>query len=120
MNYKLTLKTKSKISFQFKPQLVIEKFLFNNDVDQTIISYKDKYIGFCEALKKLNNNSYEKILVHEAIDTFEGNKTLQYFLLLFSHCNQKDIYKLFCLFPTDIKDINENINFQEEKNNFAF
>ncbi len=118
-NYKLSLKIKSKITFDFKPKLEIENFFFKNtDYPQTDISYKYKLIGFYDALTKHNKISYEKILFHEAIDTFEGNKTLEYFLLLFAHCDENDIYKLFCLFPKDIKDINENLNFKEVQKNF--
>jgi hypothetical protein len=118
-NYKLSLKIKSKITFDFKPKLELENWIWKNkEIPQTDISYKDKLIVFYEALTNQNKISYEKNLFHEAIDTFEGNKTLQYFLLLFAHCDTNDIYKLFCLFPKDIKDINENYNFKESKKNF--
>ena len=115
----MSLKIKSKIAFDFKPKLEIENWILKNtEISQTDISYKDKLFGFYEALPNQNKISYEKNLFHEAIDTFEGNKTLEYFLILFAHCDKSDIYKLFCLFPKDIKDINENFNFKELKKNF--
>ena len=119
IEYKLSFETKSNIVFVFLPNLELLKFFRNQSINQTIIGFKEKFIGFCEALKYKNKISYDKNLVHEAINTFERDQTIEYFLLLFSHCyNQKDVYKLFCLFPPEIKDINENYNFREKQNIF--
>ena len=68
----MSLKIKSNITFYFNPKLEIENsFWFNEEISQTIISYKDKLIAFYKALTIQKKISYEKNLFHEAIDTFE-------------------------------------------------
>ena len=101
------MKIKSDKNFIFNA--FIEKnpgfFSRNTDIKQNIISYKNKFKGFVDALKKIEKEDYLNYLINEGIDTFEGENTIDCFLLLFSRCNnqQKYLYKLFLTFPKEFK-----------------
>ena len=113
--YKIIMQTKGKISFLFNITLEKDKFLSyfrNKEVKQNIISYKTKFICFYEALKKekKSNEKYIGSLLEEGINSFEGDKSIDYFILLFSNCykqNSKLLYKLFLQFS---KEFNYNKN----------
>ena len=72
-------------------------FFKNLDVEQNIISYKNKCKRFINTLKQIEKANYLNYLINEGINIFEGENTIDYFLLLFSHhYNQpKYLNKLF-------------------------
>ena len=110
-DYKIKMNIKSEISFVFKPD--VEKLIFfkNESIDQSKISYRLKFIRFYEDLIQENKDKENAIkkLISEGINTFEGDNSFEYFILLFSKCfKQNNIFKLLSLFPKDFKIINYN------------
>jgi len=100
---------KSEISFVFKPDEEKINLFKIESIDQSKKSYRLKFIRFYEALiqeDKDKENAIKK-LISERINTFEGNNSFEYFILLFSKCfKQNNIFKLLSLFPKDFKIIN--------------
>ena len=84
--YIISMKIKSKISFIFKPDIEKISFFRNKKIDQLIIGYRDKFIGFYESLITENKENYLNNLALEGINTFEGDNTFVYFILILSHC----------------------------------
>ena len=128
--YSIKMKIKSEKNFVFKPDVlqITDLFSFNIPIEQNKISYKNKCIGFIRTLTKLNKEEYLDELIDEGINTFEGENTIDYFILLFSRCYNKPryLYKLFSKFPKDfklddkesLKDLIDNIDIiYKEKNN---
>ena len=117
--YQLTIKIRYKIYFAFKTELEKIKFFRNKNIEQSVISYKDKFIYFIKALDKIQNEkenekeNYFTSLVNQTIDTIEGEKNLEYFILLLSYCyeEEKSLYKLFLYFSDDFKS-----NYNKEEN----
>ena len=128
--YSIKIKIKSEKNFVFKPDVlkITDLFSFNKPIEQNKISYKNKFIGFINTLTKLNKENYLDDLIDEGINAFEGENTIDYFILLFSRCYNKPkyLYKLFSKFPKDfklddkesLKDLIDNIDIiYKEKNN---
>ena len=87
---------KSEISFGFKPDVEKINFFKNESIDQLKISYRLKFIGFYEALNQEDKDK-EKILnklISEGINTYEGDNSFEFFILLFSKCLNKKMYTI--------------------------
>ena len=85
-DYKIKMNIKSEISFVFKPDVEKINIFKHESIDQSKISYRLKFIRFYEALiqeDKDKENAIKK-LISEGINTFEGDNSFEYFILLFS------------------------------------
>ena len=55
-------------------------FFSNTRIEQNIISYKNKFIEFIDALTKSNKDNYMDALISEGINAFTAEKADDYYI----------------------------------------
>ena len=104
-SYVIKIKSQEIVSFVFKPTLEKDNYFMNSKIEQDIVDFKDKFIGFYKALDSSNKLKYEDILIKEGIKTFKFEATFNYFILLFSYCYKDNrlIKELFSAFKPEMR-----------------